>query len=138
MMPGTKKGFILTLDLMLGLVIFFMVLFSVLFFVNRQNEFTLADYQLLRTGSDLVTILDNQKRSDDLNPLSLESNLQDLVPANYGLLLRIQGEFDEGNGTIEVGDEIPLQKVILSGRRVALTDNEEYLLITYMVWSKEQ
>lgn len=133
-----KKGFILTLDLIVGMAIFFTAVLISLFLVSRGSEVSIAEHHLLRVGSDVVAIMDEQKVFDSLDPSIIRDKMRELLPGNYEMLVGVQGNFDEGNGTIEVGNEIPQQRLMISGRRAALTNDNVYLKITYFIWTREQ
>jgi len=133
-----KKGFVFTLDVMVGMIVVFMVILISLFFVSRGSEAGLSEQYLLRVGSDILTVMDEQEVFDSLDHLTIEDEMNELLPGNYGMLIRLQGDFDAGNGTIEVGGEMPEQRLIVSGQRVALINDDTYLKITYFVWAREQ
>ncbi|MBI4153116.1 hypothetical protein HY497_01215 [Candidatus Woesearchaeota archaeon] len=135
---NAKKGFALTLDLILGMVIVFSVVFVSLFFVSRGGEITIAEHQLARIGSDIVTVMDEQKVFDALDHAAIETRMEELLPANADMLIRIEGDFGIGNGTIEVGGDIPQERLIISVERAALTDDTIFLKITAFVWAREQ
>lgn len=132
------KAFILTLDIILGMAIVFTVIFITLFFVSRGAETTIAQHQLARIGSDIVAIMDRQKVFDSLDYETIETELEALTPENAGMLIRIEGDFSTGNGTIEAGGEIPAENIIISGKRVALTEEDIFLKITYFMWPRQQ
>ena len=135
---GNKKGFILTLDLVLGLIILFTIFSITLFFMSRGSESSFGEHQLHRVGSDVVMLIDKQQNLDNLNFDTIETELEELLPGNVDALLRIEGNFSQGNGTIEIGGSIPNEKLVVSGRRAALTQNQTYLLITYFIWARQQ
>ena len=132
-----KKGFVLTLDLILGMVIVFIILGASLFFIAKGSETTIAEHQLFRFGSDLVTVLDNQKVFDSFNHEFIGVEIEKLLPPHYQMLLRIEGNFSAGNGTIEVGGELPPQQSLISGKKVCITDGNEYFKITYYTWVRD-
>ncbi len=133
-----KAGFVLTLDLILGLALLFTVVFISLFFISRGSDVTLSEHQPLLIGSDIITIMDEENVFDTLDHSTIEDRMQELLPGNYEMLISVQGNFTPGNGTIEVGNEVPDNRLIISGRRVALTDNDIYLKITYTVWVRKE
>ncbi len=133
-----KKGFIFTLDLIVGMSILFTVVMITLFFVARGSEVTLAEHQFLRLGSDIVAVMDEQKMFDSLDHEAIERKMEELLPGQYEMLIRLQGNFTAGNGTIEVGGEIPAERLLISGRRAALTDDDTYLKVTYFMWGRRQ
>lgn len=133
-----KKGFIFTLDVILGMIVVFVMVTITLFFISRGSEVSLGEYQLQTIGGDVVRVMDERGTFDSLSHNPIQDELALLLPANYDILLRIQGSFSEGNGTIEVGNDIPDKRFLIVGQRAALTSNGTYLLITYFVWEKQQ
>lgn len=132
-----KDGFIFTFDLTLAIIIVFIVIIIGLFFVSRASSSSVSEHQMLRIGSDLITILDEEFAFDFLDHDYIEVAMQELLPANYQMLIRIEGDFPEGNGLIEVGGSIPEKRLTLSGQKVVLNKDDLYLKITYFVWLRE-
>jgi len=134
----TKKGFIFSLDLIVGIIIISIVLIFTSFLLFRGSEFDLSQYSLVLIGSDLVKVMDNQEIFDTLNHDYIEEKMQEILPGNYQILLRVEGNFSANNGLIEVGPELPDNRAIFTGRKVALTNESVYLKITYFIWGKEE
>src|SRR3989338_9638625 len=130
-----KHAFILTLEIVLGSTLVFALIFASLFFLNRGTS-GVADSQLLLFGSDVITLLDNQNIFDSLDTTTIETAMQEVVPRNYALVMQLQGNLSQGNGTIEVGDEIPEKEAALVGRKAVLTENNTYIQITYWVGTR--
>ena len=131
-----KKGLAFTFDIALGTgVIFGMVVLSV-FLASRGSTGHLAEYQLSRIGSDILTVLDERESFDTLDHTLIEQKLDDVLPAHIDMLLRIEGSFAEGNGTIEVGGDLPTDKSLIPIRRVALASDSTYVKLTAYVWLK--
>jgi len=95
---------------------------------------TLSEYQLLVIGSDIVTLMDAEKAFDSLDYYLIRDRMQKLVPTNYEMLIRLEGNFS----TVEVGGDIPQKRFMLAGRKVGLTDNDVFLKITYFIWMRVQ
>ncbi|MBU0460440.1 MAG: hypothetical protein KKH52_03880 [Nanoarchaeota archaeon] len=131
-----KKGFILTLDVILGMTIVFLVLIVSLFFITQGSAVSISDHQLLMVGSDIVGVMDQEGTLDSLDYATIETRLEEILPANYEMLLRIEGDFTEGNGTIEIGGELPEERLRIVGKKVGLTNTSVYLKLTYFVWSR--
>ena len=131
-----KNGFILTLDVILGMTIVFLVLMVSLFFITQGSDVSISEHQLLKIGSDIVTVMDNEKTFDSLDHETIETRMDELLPANYEMLLKIEGDFAVGNGTIELGGNLPENRFRIVGKRIALTDDNVYLKLTYFVWGR--
>ena len=132
-----KKGFIFTLDITFGIIIVFLLVIAGMFFVSQASPKNLSEYQMLRTGSNIVSVMDKQGLFAQPDYQVLQSHLDELVPGNYQMLLRLQGNFTTGNGTMEIGSEIPPKVSLISGQRVSVTDNWQYLRITYFIWGRQ-
>lgn len=137
-LPCGNKGIIFSLDLMVGITIAFIVVAITLFFVSQGSSITLAEHQLIRFGSDIVTVMDQQEIFDTLDQEIIETEMKNLLPGNYDMLIRLQGNFSRANGTIEIGGEIPESRLTITGRKAALTGNGTYFKITYFVWARKQ
>jgi hypothetical protein len=130
-----KKGFVLTFDLIMGITLVFIVIIFSTFFIIRSSETSLAQHSNLVSGADVVRILDQQKVFDSFDYGIIEQNMLDFLPGNLEMLLRLEGDFTPGNGTLEVGAE--LSNEASSGQRVGVTDNGKYFKITYFIWEKK-
>ena len=133
-----KQGFILTLDLAFGTIIIFILILAGIFFVSLSSKQHSSELQLARVGSDIVTVMEHKNLFLDPEHASLQSAMDSLLPSNIEMLLRLEGEFTSGNGTLEVGSELPRNKPIIAGQRVSLTSNEQYLKITYLIWPRRE
>lgn len=133
-----RKGFIFTLDIVLGSIVLFILLGTSLFLVSRASEVSLSEQQILETGSDITALLDREQVLTSLDAAKIKLEMEKVLPPNYGMLLRIQGNFSSGNGVLEAGQEIPAATSVYSGRRVALTPEGQYLKVTYLMWVKQQ
>lgn len=133
----SKKGFIFTLDIILGMIIVFIIILSTLFFISRSVESSLEKYQLLILGSDIVNVLDQQKKFDSLDDTVIETEMEELLPPNYEMLIRLEGNFSIGNGTLEIGGNLPSEENLLFGRNILITENNTFLEVTYVLWLRE-
>jgi len=133
-----KKGFILTLDVTLGSTLALIAIAVSLFLVTRGSATTLGEHQLARIGSDMLMILDEQKVFDTFDHEYIETKIEQVLPIQADMLIRVEGNFTEGNGTIEVGGTLPYNRPIISSVRVAMTDDYEYMKLTAFVWGRRE
>ena len=133
-----KKGFIFTLDVILGLVVIFGIIGTSIFFVSQGSQVSISEHQLLLVGSDIVNIMEEDGTLHSLDHNTIEYRMEEILPTNYEMLLRIEGNFQTGNGTLEVGGEIPEKRLIIAGQRISLTENNTYLKITHYTWGRKQ
>jgi|SRR3989344_2657370 len=130
----SKTGYIFTFDLVLSLILAFSILLVSIFLLTKGSMVTFSDYQSLQIGSDIILVMDNAKAFDSLDYGRIEIEMEKLLPVNYNMLIRVEGDFSEGNGLIEVGGELPPQGTVMTGERAAITDDETLLKITYFIW----
>ena len=133
-----KKGFILTLDVVLGTTLALIAIAVSLFLVTRGSTSSLGDHQLARIGSDMLVVLDGQKAFDTFDHEYIETKINQILPSQVDMLIRIEGNFTAGNGTIEVGGTLPYDKPIISSVRIGMTDDYEYLKFTAFVWGRAE
>lgn len=135
---NNKKGFVFTLDITIAMLVVFIVILTSLFFVSRGSEISISEHHLHCIGSDIITIMDKREVFDSLDHSTIENELAEVLPVNYEMLIRIEGDFSIGNGTIEIGNDLPSQRILISGKKVALTNQDIYLKLTYFIWTREQ
>ena len=133
-----KKGFIFTMDVLLGVMMAFLVVGAGIYFTTRGSEPALPKYQMFATGSDIVSVLDEMNVFDSLNPSVIEVEMEKLLPAQYEMLIRLEDNVTLGNEILEAGNEVPFGVSILSGQRVVWTIRSRYVKLTYFIWVKQQ
>ncbi len=133
-----KKGFVFSLDLILGITIVVSIFFISLFYVSQAREDSISSYQLELIGADIVQILEKDLVFYSLDQETIELEMEKYIPSHYDMLIRIEGNFSAGNGTIEAGGELPEKQSIVSGRSAVLTEDGTYLKVTYFTWSMKQ
>lgn len=137
-----NKGFVFTLDALVAVVVAFILLAVANYYITKSSEDTFADLQMIRTGSDIITILDHIKSLDTLNPAIIEQDLAELLPEKYGIRLELSWEDAETSspGSTTVGDPLPTKKFIATGKRFFLVTVDEaitdYGMVRYWIWLK--
>ena len=130
-----KKGAVFTIDIVLAVFVVFVAISFTLFFIARAGEVSRADHQLVNIGADVTRILIERGTLQELDHDAIEAGLYTIIPANYDMLLRIQGNFSYANGTIEVGGEVPERRYIVAGEQ-ALYVEDRIAKVTYFVWPR--
>ena len=134
-MAGLRKGAVFTLDLLFGIIVFFLVVGSTLLYISRYSDPGMTDHNMMQVGSDIVSVLDMQGSFEGLDLARIESQMYSMLPSHYDMLLHISGTFTEHNGSIQVGGQLPFDEDVIAGERVAVTSTD-YLHLRYFVWSK--
>ena len=139
-----NKGIIFTLDALLALTLLGVMLFASNYFLFKGSEDQSVNLQLLRAGSDIITLLDNTKELDTLNANSIQNSINDLKPEIYEMRINVswksagESELD----SFEMGGTVPTDRFVAVGKRFFLvTDEQEtnitsYGMIKYLVWLK--
>ena len=127
-----NKGLIFTLDAIAALTIVMTILIvSNIYILNSVNE--LPNLETLKTGYDVITILDYKKTLDSLNANNIKSEIDGILPKKYNMLIRLTSV----NQTISIGSAIPNDRFIGSGKRfsvIANSGNATYLTTTFWIW----
>ena len=133
-MATGKKGFIFTLDVTLAILLVIIVVVTANHY-TRFDQGSTEDLQVTKLGSDIMAVLDNTELLDTLSTLMIEAKLKEITPPNYGIRLKITTSL---SGSYVMGDELPEDRGIGSGRRVfVLTEGElikDYGVVQYYMW----
>ena len=125
-----KKAFIFTMDVAVALIVVFALLATASFFVVRKSQDPLPNLQLLRAGSDLIILMENNGLLDNPDPLTISLYLNENLPPRYGMQLEGYG----GAGcTFTAGDTPPDKETIVSGKEY-FEKNGDYCALRYKVW----
>ena len=117
-----------TLDVFIGLMVALIILSFSLFYLIKAGEERLSQMQLIKTGYDVLAILDYQGILSQ-NSSVLENNMTRLLPENMNMQVIIQ------TTTINtITSAIPPQKgTIVSGSR-AVYINGAYGKAKFLAW----
>ena len=127
-----RKGFVITIDLTIAvLVVFTIVVFST-YKVSQASYDTSGKVLMNKVGNDILSVLHNKDVLASLNKNSIESKMNDLVPVNYDMQIKVECS----NKTIETSLEPPTDRFIGSGTRIISSDNLDYCTTRYWVWLK--
>ena len=138
-----RKGIILSLDGAVALVITLLILGASLYYMQQASSSSLPRLQMARLGADTAAVLDQEGTLDRLisvTPLSqagedLEEEIADLLPASYGMRIRVNGTFP--GGEFSTPTPLPANADITSGSRVVVFVNDTtryFASATYWIW----
>ena len=116
-----NKGMIFTLDVVIALIIFIIVLAVTSFFIAKSAEDKLSKINMYNAGSDILNIMDKKGILKQLDIKEINKELQKVLQSKYAV--RIQIETDKGD-KIDTGEELPPGRFIASGERFALVSVE--------------
>lgn len=134
-----NKGFILSLDISIATFVAFLLIIISVYYVGLANEETLSRLQLVRTGSDIIAIMDYEETIDNLDKIEIQDEMKKLLPPGYEMRIFINGTFPEQNLTAESTTEPPSKKFIMGGKRTFVIYNETddyFATADFLVWLK--
>lgn len=131
-----KKGFVFTLDIAIGvLVVILLMTAAHRHMVNAESN-RVSNIQMISVGSDIVAMLDYNEVLQTLNEKNIESEMNDLMPQNYDMLLKIV--VDDGT-ILYIGDSVPGEQFVGSGKRFFAINggsSTKYAYVVYWVWTR--
>ncbi len=140
-----NKGFIFSLDAAIAIVVVMALLIVSTFYVTKAGSESVANLQMIRTGSDILTLLDNNKLLGKLfvsyyNNMGMvlddiEIGLNEVLPTNYHMRIKVKCK-DEGTLAIETTGEDPVDKFVGRGKRVFANNEGEACIAEYNIWLK--
>jgi len=136
---GNKKGFILSLDAAIAVVIVFIFLTVSAYYVGKANEDPLTRLQMIRAGSDIITILDQQGVFETLTQTEIADEISATLPPIYEMRLQVNGTFPQNILTVETTNETIGRQFIVSGERNLVLYNKTgnyYATVRYWMWQK--
>ena len=136
---GNRKGFILSLDAAIAVMIVFIFIAVSTFYIAKANEETLSRVQVVRAGSDIMNVLDRENVFETKDPVAISREIGSILPSMYEMRLRINGTFPEKTITVETTNQTPQGQFVVSGERVIVLSNNSasnYAVANYWMWLK--
>ena len=131
-----KKGFVVSIDVMIAIFLLVSVLATITFF-SSANDSYVVDYSMLRVGGDITKIL---IKNDALDATSVEINnsIYTLLPDNYDMRLKIDCN---SAGQMYAGKELPLDTDIMSNMLAYVNDDgtsiTDECVVQYFIWIRD-
>ena len=140
-----RKGIILTIDSIIAITLVAIILITATNYVARSEADVLPELQSVRTGYDILTLLDNTNSFEDMDMNKLKDNLDGLLTSTYDMKIKLILE----NGVEKeiLVQEMPLDRFIGTGERVFSIEgdklvcqsegvelNERYICLEHYEW----
>ena len=129
-----NRGFVLTLDAALAAIVVIMLLSVAVFYVGKAED-KLSNLQTVRTGSDILTVLDNNGALASLDHDIILEELNAIIPPYYNMRIVMNGTFSPEGIIVETASEIAGDNFIGSGKRFVVVNNG-FATAEYYIWSK--
>lgn len=129
-----KKGIVFTIDSIIAITLVTLILLaSTSYYVGSQGNL-LPSVQLIRTGNDILNLLDITGGFESMDFDKLREDLYLLLPATYDMKISIT--FNNGYSNETESEELPMDRFIGTGERVFVTDNLEFGIARFWIWTK--
>lgn len=133
----TRKGFILSVDMIMAVTVVTALLAISFYYYHRSSEDMLARLQIARTGNDIISVLDYDNDLATLNQNTITNAMNQLLPISYNMRIEISPRTGDG---FTVGDPLPGGSFIASGKRIFVVKSggqiTDYAIAKFWIWSK--
>ena len=135
-MAINKKGYIFMYDAIAATIILMTIL--IIAYSNTRLQDTQEELQMVRTGNDIISILDSAGHLNLMSENQIEDSMYSMLPENYDMNIKVSGNFPQDEFT--VGSEIPTDRFIASGKYlfvISEQNNVKYFAnARYWIWLK--
>jgi len=132
--PKSKRGIIFTLDAVIAMSIFLLVVIITTFYMAKAGEDKLAKINIYNAGSDALSVIDNKNLLKELDEEEIESELKNILLAKYSMRLQIRTNNDL---SLDIGKQPPVGRFIGSGERFFVTKDNNFGIARFSIWEKE-
>lgn len=133
----SKKAFVFSLDMAIAVLITVLLMTAAHRHMANAEANKVSNIQMISVGSDIAALLDYSGVLQTLNEKQIESEMNDLMPQNYKMLLKLI--VDDGT-VLYAGDSVPGEQFVGTGKRFfAIKDSDSiknYAYVTYWVWTR--
>ncbi|MFC1755077.1 hypothetical protein ACFL96_17070 [Thermoproteota archaeon] len=132
----SRRAFVLSLDILIAVFVTLLVLTAAHMQIMNSEFRQLSHASLTAAGSDIVEMLSYSGALQTLDSNMIESEMKDLLPLNYEMMLKIV--VVDGT-TIYAGDSFPEEQFVATGIRyfaVPGSGSFRYAYVSYKIWTK--
>ena len=139
------KGFVFSIDAMLSLLVFMLMLVAAAFLSVQAEEGPYAKLQLSRMGKDAAALFDHQGLLSQANATAIYQAMNSTLPQSVGMHIQISTYYyDTGAFNLiniaEIGDAVPANSTVYGARRdfVSLRNGfaTNYSIARVSLWQK--
>ena len=130
-----NKGIIFTLDVVVAVLIFILLLSLSGYYISKSQELREVNLMILRTGSDIITALDNNNILSTMDLNTIETDKDILLPNNTEMKIILECEDSSGgsSGYLETPEIIP-NKFVGSGKRFFIRESNNNCIAQFFIW----
>lgn len=128
-----NRAIIFTLDMLVAVTVFSIILIVSLYYVSQASENKLAKLQMINAASDILAVMDYNGTLQTLNSTLIEEQRNTLLPIAYKMRILIETSNGE---SIDIGEINPEGTFTATGKRFFIV-GEDYGEATYWIWPKQ-
>lgn len=126
-----KRGQVLTFDAALATVLVVIVIAASAHYASVSAIEPAAVLQMVRTGHDVIAVLDAQGFFNRANVTELENELQNSTPVNYNIRLSVENETTSWYVT---NSSLPNETLTVSGIRPVVLRDTNFSIVRFWIW----
>lgn len=129
-----NKAFIFSLDVIIGIMIVSSIFVASTFYIIKAGDESISKLQTIRTGYDVLALLDYQGTLDSLSVETIEIELNQLITINHHMRTKIKC-VGQNPIVVETTNMFPKDQFIGTGKRIFVTNNN-YCIADFSIWLK--
>lgn len=136
---GKSRGYILSLDILIAAFLAFILIIMSTYYTGLSSEEMLSRLQMVRTGNDILAVLDYRDTVDYLDKIKIQDEMKTMLPSGYEMRITINGTFPQQSLVAESTKDPPSERFTAGGRRTFVIYNEtnEYFATAdFLIWLK--
>jgi len=127
-----NRGFVLSLDALIATLVVILILVASAYYIHDLDDGSFSKLQMVRTGSDILVLLEHEGFLQTLDKDGIENELMVLLPINYDMRIDVNCP----SQSIQTSFLPPTKTMIVGGKRVLVRENLEYCTVRYWIWLK--
>lgn len=140
-----SRGLVITMDIVIASFIVLSVLNYSNELINKSDTEQWSDYDMLTTGYDIIAMLYNTGKLQEMNKTELENEISNTLPENYEMRIEIKSFENVSNRLIStrhitIGPEKEDSELQTYGKRTFLkfsgNNVETYNTVEFWIWLK--
>lgn len=114
MVKKNKRGFIFSLDIAIAVSIVILLLVAAHKHMINSEEQKISNFQMVRTGSDILAVMDNEGTLSLFDINTLEEEISVLLPTQYRMVIKL---VSSDNVVLFAGGAVPHDRFVGTGKR---------------------
>tara|TARA_Y100000310_G_C20075021_1_gene531192 strand:+ start:111 stop:536 length:426 start_codon:yes stop_codon:yes gene_type:complete len=131
-----KKSIILTIDAIIAITLVTLILLATTNYSIRSHGDFLSGIQLVRSGNDILNLLDSAGDFEEWDAIELHENLNELLSPTYEMKVILT--LKNGDSIETISETIPINRFVGTGERVFVIEEGDikFGIARFWIWSK--